>query len=332
MNEHSAIQWDESEGLICAWDLDRKGSGRPLQWADLEQPIASDGLRWIHLDFSKPKGKEWLQKHSGISPTVLDAMLDDDIRPRALHTPHGVLAILRGVNLNPGEDAEDMVSIRIWLEPNRIITTRRRRVMSVQKLQQELAEGVGPDSAGSFIAELAWLLGERIADVVDRLDDSIESAEIAIADRATPARRSEFAELRRKTAHFRRYLGPQREALDRLSRMQHSIFSDAESAALSEEANRMTLFLEELDLARERAMVAQEELLSSLAQEQNSKMYLLAMVSAIFLPLSFLTGLFGMNVAGLPGLENPAAFNWLMVMMMMIGGGILLLFRWKKWL
>lgn len=332
MNEHPAINWDDSDGLICAYDLDRKGGGRILQPADLAKPVAADGLRWIHLDFSKPQGRDWLMRNSGISTAVLDAMLDDDIRPRALQTPDGVLAILRGVNLNPGEDAEDMVSIRMWLEPNRIITTRRRRVMSVQKIQQALDEGIGPDSPGSFIAELAWLLGERIADVVDRLDDAIESAEIAIADNATPVRRSEFAELRRKTAHFRRYLGPQRDALDRLSRMQHSIFSDAESAALSEEANRMTLFLEELDLARERAMVAQEELLSSLAQEQNSKMYLLAMVSAIFLPLSFLTGLFGMNVAGLPGLEDPMAFNWLMLMMAMIGGGILVLFRWKRWL
>jgi zinc transporter len=327
-----ATTWDESDGLICAYDLDRQGSGKALQMRDLGSAIASDGLRWIHLDFSKPGGKDWLLNKSAIDTTVLDAMLDDDIRPRALQTADGVLVILRGVNLNPGSPVEDMVSIRVWLEQNRIITTRRRRIMSVAELQKELAQGIGPRSPGSFIAELAWLLGERIADVVERVDGDIEEAEISIADRPTAGQRSEFAALRRKTAQIRRYLAPQREALDRLSRMQHAVFKDDELAAMSEETNRMTLFLEELDLARERAMVAQEELLSSLAQEQNSKMYLLAMVSAVFLPLSFLTGLFGMNVAGLPGLENPAAFTWLLLMMASIGGGILLLFRWKKWL
>lgn len=324
--------WDESDGLICAYDLDRKGSGTPLQMQDLDQPITGDCLRWIHLDFSIDIAKSWLLNDSGIGETVLDAMLDDDIRPRALQTPDGVLAILRGVNLNPGEDAEDMVSIRVWLEPNRIISTRRRRIMSVSEIQKELAQGIGPSSPGSFIAELAWLLGEHIADVVDRVDNDIEQAEISIADQPTASQRSEFAALRRKTAQFRRYLGPQREALDRLSRMQHSIFSETESASLSEETNRITLFLEELDLARERAMVAQEELLSSLAQEQNAKMYLLSIVSAVFLPLTFLTGVFGMNVAGLPGLESPTAFNWLLLSMITLGGGILLLFRWKKWL
>jgi len=323
---------DESDGLICAYDLDRLGGGNPLQMRDLDLPIESNGLRWIHLDFSKATSKDWLLNRSGIADTVLDAMLADDIRPRALQTADGVLAILRGVNLNPGEDVEDMVSIRIWLESNRIISTRRRRLMSVPELQKELAQGIGPRSPGSFMTEIVWLLGERIADLVDRVDSAIEDAEIAIADQPTAAQRSGFAEMRRKTAQIRRYLAPQREALDRLSRMQHSVFQDTDLALLSEETNRMTLFLEELDLARERAMVAQEELLSKLAQEQNSKMYLLAIVSAIFLPLSFLTGLFGMNVAGLPGLEHPMAFDWVVLMMACIGAGILLLFRWKKWL
>ncbi|MDZ4731523.1 MAG: zinc transporter ZntB [Xanthomonadales bacterium] len=332
MGTNETTGWNEQDGLICAYDLDRKGRGQALQMDDLGKPVAADGLRWIHIDFTKPSGKNWLQNNSGIAITMLDAMLDDDIRPRALQTADGVLAILRGINLNPGSQVEDMVSIRVWLEPNRIITTRRRRLMSVQKLQQELAQGTGPRSPGNFIAELAWNLGERIADVVDRLDGAIEDAEGSIADSPNAGKRSEFAQLRRKTAQIRRYLGPQRDALDRLSRMQHSIFSEDELVALSEETNRMTLFLEELDLARERAMVAQEELLSSLAHKQNSKMYLLAMVSAVFLPLTFLTGVFGMNVAGLPGLENPMAFMWLVIMMTGLGGGIMLLFRWKKWL
>ena len=204
--------------------------------------------------------------------------------------------------------------------------------MSVQVIQDELFAGTGPTSSGSFIGELAWHLGERIADVVDRLDGSIEDAEISMSSERKNSYRGEFAQLRRKTAHIRRYLAPQREALDRLSRMQNSFFTPVELRALEEETNRMTLHIEDLDLARERAMVAQEELLSSLAHEQNSKMYLLAMVSAVFLPLSFLTGVFGMNVAGLPGTENASAFLWLVLMMLGIGGGIMLLFRWQRWL
>ncbi|MGB5627576.1 MAG: CorA family divalent cation transporter, partial [Woeseiaceae bacterium] len=97
-------------------------------------------------------------------------------------------------------------------------------------------------------------------------------------------------------------------------------------------ADRITRFLEDLDLARERAVVLQEELLSLIAQEQNTRMYVLSVVAAIFLPLTFVTGLLGMNVGGLPGLESPVGFAWSIVLMIVTGICLLLFFRWKRWL
>jgi len=67
-------------------------------------------------------------------------------------------------------------------------------------------------------------------------------------------------------------------------------------------------FIEDLDAIRERSQVVQDELQNLLADQLNKRTYLLAIVAAIFLPLSFLTGLLGINVAGIPGAENPWAF------------------------
>jgi len=77
--------------------------------------------------------------------------------------------------------------------------------------------------------------------------------------------------------------------------------------------------------------VAQEEFLGIMAHEQNTRMLVLSIVAAIFLPLSFLTGLMGMNVAGLPGLENEWAFAILVVIMLILTGLILWIFKIKKW-
>jgi len=329
MNPPSASSQD---GLICAFDLDQKGGGTSLDWAEVATPAPPGGVRWIHVDFSHPAGREWLHNSSGIDETIVEALLQEDIRPRSLQTPKGVLTVLRGVNLNPGSDAEDMISIRIWLEQNRIISTRRRRLMSVQKIREDVLAGNGPVSPGDFLVQLIDNLDDRIAEVIDLIDATIDQAETAQSENREGAYRRDFGNMRRKTAHIRRYLSPQREALDRLSRMQCDFISTSELASLQEATNRMTLFVEELDLSRERAMVAQEEMLSYLAQEQNSKMYLLSIVSAIFLPLSFLTGVFGMNVAGLPGTEKTWSFTLLAGAMLIVGAGILLLFRWKKWL
>lgn len=319
-------------GLICAYDLDRQGGGVALNWTQINAPVAANSLRWIHVDFSQREGSDWLHEHSGISAPILEAMLQEDIRPRSLQTSTGILAVLRGVNLNAGSDVEDMVSVRVWLEKDRIISARRRRVMSMQQIQHDLRAGNGPVSPGDFLVRLIDNLGDRIAEVIENIDETIEAAEAKPARNRLQCYRGEFGNLRRKTAHIRRYLAPQREAMDRLSRMQSEILLPAELSCLLEETNRLTLFIEELDLSRERAMVAQEEMLSSLAHEQNSKIYLLSIVAAVFLPLTFLTGVMGMNVAGLPGTENPGAFTLLVVLMLAIGAGIVLLFRWKKWL
>ena len=101
---------------------------------------------------------------------------------------------------------------------------------------------------------------------------------------------------------------------------------------MHQEADRVTRHLEDLDLARERSVVLHEELLSRIAQEQNSRMYVLSIVAAIFLPLTFVTGLLGMNVGGLPGLDDPKGFGTSVVIMVVLGLALLGYFRHKKWL
>ena len=175
-------------------------------------------------------------------------------------------------------------------------------------------------------------LGDNIAGIIESLDESIDQLEAAIGAGGASSSHGELGSLRRKTAYLRRFLSPQREALDRLSRTQSELLTPSAAAEFLQEANRMVLFVEELDLARERAMVIREEMISNLAQDQNAKMYVLSMVAAVFLPLSFITGVMGMNTAGLPGSENAMAF-WIVVALMLLTGiGILLIFRWKRWM
>lgn len=137
--------------------------------------------------------------------------------------------------------------------------------------------------------------------------------------------------MRRQIASVRRFLSPQRDALDRLYRQPGEWFSDNEVQRLREEADRITRHLEDLDLARERAIVLAEEFLAVIAQEQNNRMYVLSVVAAVFLPLTFVTGLLGMNVGGLPGLESPRGFIGAVIIMGLSSAAMIAVFRWKRW-
>lgn len=320
------------QGLICAFDLDAKGGGRELSWSEINEPQQADVVRWIHLDHTAHDSRSWLAKESGLDEPIIDAMLETETRPRCFQTGEGILLVMRGVNLNPEAEFEDMVSIRVWLDSERIITTRRRKLQSMQKIRDQLLVGTGPKNQAKFLEMMTRYLGDNIAGIIDSLDESLDQLEASIGVGGASSSHGELGNLRRKTAYLRRFLSPQREALDRLSRSQSELLSPDTVAEIHQEANRMVLFVEELDLARERAMVIREEMISNLAQDQNAKMYLLSMVAAVFLPLSFITGMMGMNTAGLPGLENTMAF-WIVVALMLLTGiGILLVFRWKHWL
>jgi zinc transporter len=94
----------------------------------------------------------------------------------------------------------------------------------------------------------------------------------------------------------------------------------------------MTRFVEDLDSARERAAVAQEELLGRLSEQMDKRMYLLSLVAAIFLPLGFLTGLLGINVGGIPGAEYHWGFTLVTLMIVILVVVQVVLFRIKKWI
>lgn len=313
--------------------LNGRGGAEPIELTAAEtwRTHGEDTL-WVHLDVSDEQTPRWLA-HSGIADgSIVDALLADETRPRSLVTNEGLLVVLRGVNTNPGEDPEDMVSVRLWIERNRIVSTRLRKLLSISDIRSELAAGSGPRSAGGLLITLIEKLADRIGGFVDNIEDRLGDVEESIEDPDSRESRQVLATLRRQIASVRRFLAPQRDALDRLYRHSGSWLTDDEISQLREEADRITRHLEDLDLARERAVVLQEEYLGQLAQEQNTRMYVLSVVAAIFLPLGFLTGLLGMNVGGLPGVENPKGFFWSAGIMIASGIGLIAFFRWKKWI
>ena len=312
--------------------LDGTGGAKFVDASSVAGWTKDQGVLWVHLDVNDDASRLWLAEHGGLDSTIVESLLADETRPRSYSTDSGLLTVLRGVNTNPGEDPEDMVSVRLWIEPDRIISTRRRRLLSIVDTRDSLEKGIGPETSGAFLAALTGRMADRIGDFVDGIEDDVGDAEEQLGNQDQATFRHVISALRRKIASVRRFLAPQRDALDRLYRQPGLWFSNTEIHDMREEADRITRYLEDLDLARERTMVLREEFLAQLAQEQNSRMYVLSVVAAIFLPLTFVTGLLGMNVGGLPGLESPRGFLGSVVIMIAAAAALMFFFRWKKWL
>ncbi|MDX1482769.1 MAG: zinc transporter ZntB [Woeseiaceae bacterium] len=312
--------------------LDGEGGAKDVAAEDVDAWKPDDGVLWVHLDVNEPAASDWLERQDNIPEFVIEALLAGESRPWTTVADDSLLANLRGVNTNPGSDPEDMVSVRVWIDAHRIISSRRRRLLSVVDIVELLRQGQGPRNASECFAQLVERLSERIGEFVDNLELKVDGFENSIDSANLSALRRQLSETRREIAAVRRFLSPQRDALDRMNRRRPAILSDDDAVDLLQEADRITRFLEDLDLARERIVVLQEELIAQIAQQQNSRMYVLSIVAAIFLPLTFVTGMLGMNVGGLPGLESPLGFYYSVIIMVAAAFALLLYFRWKKWL
>ncbi len=311
--------------------LDGKGHARSLDVLEVQEWTPADGLLWVHMDVADAPSGQWLIRDCGLPQIAIDALLAGDTRPGFAIEQDGLLLILRGVNTNPGAYPEDMVAVRVWIDEGRIITSQRRRLLSIEDICEALNAGKGPTTPGEFLVALVDRLASRIGGFVESIEKEVDDCEEIITSGGEAGSRQLLGGLRRQIAEVRRFLAPQRDALDRLNRQTVAWIPESEAHDLRQEADRITRLLEDLDLERERAVVLQEELLSIVAQEQNKRMYVLSVVAAIFLPLTFVTGLLGMNVGGLPGLESPYGFTWSIAVMLVAGTALLLFFRFKKW-
>ena len=130
-----------------------------------------EDVLWIDLEGTDQEARKWLEEESGLEPLYSEALLAEETRPRSLGLPSkkALLLTLRGINTNPGEDPEDMVSLRIWAEEKRIITVHFQKVMALEDLRTAIAEGEGPENAGAFLASLCNLLNRRMGLLVSEL-------------------------------------------------------------------------------------------------------------------------------------------------------------------
>lgn len=323
---------DRQSGLVFAYRLDGKGGGKLLGWDEVAEWKPGKGALWLHLDYQCEDSKRWLAEDSGLDEISLEGLLERDPRPRAVCADTGLQLILRGVNHNEGAQPEDMVSVRIWVEAHRIISLRHRQITAAKVVRNRIAQRRGPKRVGQCVVTLIDSILDDLALVSDELDDAVAKLEDQVlAPEECDLGRS-LAHWRRRAIALKRYIAPQRDVLSRLDGEPASWLTQVDRLQLRELANRLTRILEDLDAARDQAAITQEEVTNQLTELTNKRLYVLSVVAAIFLPLGMATGLWGVNVGGIPLQDHPLGFVIITGALVGLLGLELVIFRAMRWL
>lgn len=297
MNENS------NKACLFAYAIDTSGKATPADPATV-----SENLVWIHLDARHNGVRALLEKIPGIDTISATSLLAAETRPRLEKIGGGLLIILRGANLNENARPEDMVSLRLFLDSRHAVTLRRRKSRAVDDMEAEVRSGRGPSTAGTFLATLCAHILDRVEPILTGLDDRLDQIEEKILKDPKSVARADVTRIRQQAIMFRRHMTPQRDVMGQIKLLDDGWLSAADRRTLHEAHDRITRFVEELDSLRDRCQIAHEELITLFSEKLNKNMYRLSVVSVMFLPLSFLTGLFGTNLGGIPGASHPLAF------------------------
>ncbi|WP_439109997.1 zinc transporter ZntB [Lentibacter sp.] len=268
---------------------------------------AAGGYLWRHVQGDVAALRSTLHGLQ-LDDSVVTALTAEETRPRC--TPHGAGAILvlRGVNLTEGAEPDDMISLRLWVEAGQVVSCGVRELKALGDVTTMVEEGRAPLASADMVAALVLRLADRAEPIVAELNEKLDSFDDALAAQSMSETRRALAEIRQMATGLRRYMFPQRDALTTFEVEAFDWVSREALGQLREATDRLTRLCEELDAIRDRAQIVQDQVMDARAEQMNTQMFVLTIVSAFFLPIGFLTGLLGINVGGVPLSDSPNGF------------------------
>jgi magnesium transporter len=307
-------------------------------------------VTWINIDgLHQMDVLEKLGSCYGIHPLVLEDILTDQ-RPKIEDYDDYIFIVLKmlyydeeGDKKTEEEDDEDdlgdtnldMDQVSMILGPNFIISFKEKEVDVFNPLRDRLrtAKGKIRRQGADY---LAYSMIDAIVDhyflIMEKLGDRFEDLEDEVVSDPEPGILPTIYNLKRDMLFLRKSVWPLREAISKMQRSDSPLVSEAIKIYLRDVYDHTIQVIENIETFRDMSASLLETYLSSLSNKLNEVIKLLTIISTIFIPLTFLAGLYGMNFRFMPELESPFGYPAVLILMLLVVVIMMVYFRKKEWI
>ena len=315
--------------MTCRAILVGDGPVRPVT-PEEAAAYAGPGFIWIHVEGGEPDELAALTGPD-IPDVAANALVATETRPRCDRIEDGAIVNLRGPATQATEDSDRLVSIRMWVRRGKVNSVTRRTLDATSLVSQQMMAGRILDP-GDLVAAFARTISKQLDPQVAALGDELDDCESDLQPRQVYKLRSAIARIRTEAIAFRRFVAPNRDALLTLAALDFDWLAEDDRLHIREAADRFARMTEELEAVRERAALLHEQLTDLRAEDLDQRSLLISVFAFIFLPLTFITGLLGMNVEGIPWAKEPWAFWSIVGFCLLVGLAVLAWFVRRHWL
>ena len=296
-----------------------------------EKPaVPARGFKLVCGNSKAPEFKVWLKEELGVFNA--DLLTVPSSRSRCTVIEDRAMVVMRVAR--PGAEPDDIGRqlLTLWIEKGRVIIASELNILDFLGLTKWESSHHAPMTPADLVARLGLRAADRLEPLVERLGDRLDEIEESLIVQNTSRAQGKLSHLRRTLISFRRLVWPQRDVLNTLEIEDLSHFTARDRLRLREASARSARLGDELQALSERAVLVHEQIIDARAEQMNRTMLILAAVTVVFMPLTLITGVLGMNVAGIPLSDNDHAFWTVCVALVMLALGIVWWMRGRRWL
>lgn len=302
--------------------------------ADLLSYRNTGGLTWININALKdPPAFHPLVETFNIHPLTVEDILDIEQRPKAEEFAGYLFITLKAIIRHGEEIGFEQISLILTYDT--VITFQEIPGDSFDGIRRRILNNIGRiRRMGADY--LAYAIIDSVVDeyflALDTLGNRIEDFEERALDENDMSLISDLQKVKQTLIRIRRIMWPLRENLTSLLRLDSDLITLELAPFLKDLQDNVIQVVESMETYRELLDGVMEVNLSALSNRMNRVMKVLTIISTIFIPLTFIVGVYGMNFAYMPELAYPYAYPITWGVMALIAGGMLVFFKRRHWL
>lgn len=308
---------------------------RQAEQPDLLAPPADESVVWINVSgVHKMEVLETLGKQFVLHPLLLEDVANTDQRPKLDDYETYFFLVMKMLSLTDAREiAVEQVSL--VLGRNYVISFQENGTDVFQPVRDRLRGGKGrlrQSGADYLLYALVDAIVDQYFAVLESMGEKIEALQHTVVDDPKPETLNDIHALKSQLLFLRRAVWPLRDVMNNLSRSDCPFLQEATKLFFRDVYDHVVQIVDTIETLREMVSASLDIYLSSVSYRLNAVMRVLTVITTIFMPLSFIASIYGMNFEHMPELRTRWGYPLVLAVMIAVGVGMLLLFRKKRWL
>ena len=314
-------------GVVFAWAMPSSGNGYEIPLFEIASALEDPNLSiWLHLNLSNSQIQRWL-KDTPLVPDRVVEMIQEGVNLSRLERIEKLndclLMVMNDFQQEFGDEGGDSALGTLWAiaTPRLMVSLRNNPLRTTDKLRYDLRSGqLNPTSAIELFHELLDLRAEQLRSLLVHLSEEMDALEENLLKGREFPEHESLGRIRIQCSRLRRHFSPELIALHRLLKRLPYWFSDEDKSGLNDDLDLLSYLVQEISSLYDRAKVLQDEQAAHVAEFNAKNLQVLSVMTVIFLPMTLITGIMGMNMEDLPGLKG--SFYEVMVIMSIAGAAV----------